>query len=104
MNKQTLIWTLIVAVPVGLAALATGYVYRDTGRLPFQTAEDTQSAPAKAVEETQEKTAETAKPADSPAENVTSQSTAEQTAEAPVADPAVKGPSFDVVAGRRRRH
>ncbi|TYC63385.1 LysM peptidoglycan-binding domain-containing protein [Rhodobacterales bacterium] len=36
MNKQTLIWALIVAVPVGLAALATGIVYRDTGKLPFQ--------------------------------------------------------------------
>jgi nucleoid-associated protein YgaU len=97
MNKQTLIWTLIVAVPVGLAALATGYVYRDTGRLPFQTAEETQSPPAKAVAETQEKTAEAAKPADSQAENATSQTAAKQTAEAPVADPAVKGPSFDVV-------
>lgn len=38
MNKQTLIWVLIVAVPVGLAAVATGIIYRDTGKLPFQDA------------------------------------------------------------------
>ncbi|MES0879315.1 LysM peptidoglycan-binding domain-containing protein [Roseibium sp. SCP14] len=97
MNKQTLIWTLIVAVPVGLAALATGYVYRDTGRLPFQTAEETQSAPAKVAEETQNKTAETAKPSDNQAESATSQVTSNQTDEATAADAAVKGPSFDVV-------
>ncbi|MEM9633833.1 MAG: LysM peptidoglycan-binding domain-containing protein [Pseudomonadota bacterium] len=97
MNKQTLIWTLIVAVPVGLAALATGYVYRDTGRLPFQTAEDTQSAPAKAVEDTQEKTADAAKPSDNATESATSQAASDQTAEEPAADAPVKGPSFDVV-------
>lgn len=36
MNKQTLIWTLIIAVPVGIAALATGYVYRDAGEVSDQ--------------------------------------------------------------------
>lgn len=46
MKNKTLIWTLIVAVPVGLAALAAGYIYRDTGRLPFQDGPATAVAPA----------------------------------------------------------
>lgn len=39
MNKQTLTWMLAIAVPVGVVALATAYVYRDTGQLPFQRAD-----------------------------------------------------------------
>ncbi|WP_395174869.1 LysM peptidoglycan-binding domain-containing protein [Roseibium alexandrii] len=36
MNKQTLIRTLIIAVPVGVAALITGYFYRDSGGMPVE--------------------------------------------------------------------
>jgi nucleoid-associated protein YgaU len=36
MNKQTLIRTLIIAVPVGVAALITGYFYRDSGGIPVE--------------------------------------------------------------------
>jgi nucleoid-associated protein YgaU len=46
MNNKTLIWTLIVAVPVGVAALVAGYIYSDTGRLPFQDSPATAVAPA----------------------------------------------------------
>jgi len=53
MNNKTLIWTLIVAVPVGLAALAAGYIYRDTGRLPFQNGPETAVTPAETGEAAQ---------------------------------------------------
>jgi nucleoid-associated protein YgaU len=36
MSKQTLIRTLIIAVPVGVAALITGYFYRDSGEMPVE--------------------------------------------------------------------
>lgn len=45
MSKQTLIRTLIIAVPVGVAALITGYFYRDSGEMPVeQERADTQVA------------------------------------------------------------
>jgi nucleoid-associated protein YgaU len=95
MNKQTLIWTLIFAVPVGLAALATAYVYRDTGHLPFQKPAETVSAPTtqsdgsetQAVSGSPDQTSGTGKSA--PTEIVQDQSGPDV---APVA-----GPSFDVV-------
>ncbi|MFN3132314.1 LysM peptidoglycan-binding domain-containing protein [Roseibium sp.] len=36
MSKQTLIRTLIIAVPVGVAALITGYFYRDSAEKPAE--------------------------------------------------------------------
>jgi nucleoid-associated protein YgaU len=98
MNKQTLIWTLILAVPVGLAALATAYVYRDTGHLPFQKPAETVSAPSaqpdssesQAVAGSSDQTSGSGKTAQT--EVVQNQDGSDVAPEAPVA-----GPSFDVV-------
>ncbi|WP_422375865.1 LysM peptidoglycan-binding domain-containing protein [Roseibium sp.] len=90
MNKKTLVWTLIVAVPVGLAALATAYVYRDTGKLPFQQAAETTTAPAGQTENGQVETAASPQDASAPEETAQSES-------APDQDQSAKGPSFDVV-------
>lgn len=84
MNKQSLIWVLIIAVPVGVAALVTGYVYRETGRLPFQEETATSTGPVAEAPSGSEEAAV--------AETVT-----------PEEDPATAGdagavtPSFDVV-------
>ncbi|POF28841.1 LysM peptidoglycan-binding domain-containing protein [Roseibium marinum] len=93
MNKQTLIWSLIVAVPAAAAAVA-GYVYHETGRLPFQTPAETVSTPAA-----------TDSPAQDQAAVGDTQPLADQAGQTATADPqdqavdkaAVKGPSFDVV-------
>lgn len=98
MNKQTLIWTLIVAVPVGIAALATAYVYRDTGHLPFQKPAETVSAPesqsdssnAPVVADAPAGTAGTGTKA--PTEVVEADGGPDESPQAPVT-----GPSFDVV-------
>jgi len=93
MNKKTLVWTLIVAVPVGIAALATAYVYRDTGKLPFQEPAETVTAPETASDGTQ-----TAATPEAPA--ASREETSEANAGSSDADAAVaaaKGPSFDVV-------
>ena len=94
MNKQTLIWTLVVAVPVGLAALAAGLYFRDTGKLPFQDTPAPVAAPAATGDST-----ETAGTASAPSATNTEQ---DQTVDAgpedqPATEMAVKGPSFDVV-------
>ncbi len=102
MNKQTLIWTLIIAVPVGLAALVTGYVYRDTGEAPVQTASET-AAPqtssekgdalksAKAPEKEEAPASEAAAAETAAAEPATTDETpAETTVSSAI-------PSFDVV-------
>jgi nucleoid-associated protein YgaU len=91
MNKITLIWTLIAAVPVGAAALATAYVYHDTGKLPFQ--ESVSTAP-----ETGEGTASA--PAGEPAATAENEAGPEETDDSAATDTAsaaAKGPSFDVV-------
>jgi len=88
MNNKTLIWTLIVAVPVGLAALAAGYIYRDTGRLPFQDGPATAVAPAETGEEAQPSAT-----ADAPADS--EDQTAENAAPAPGSDRI--SATFDVV-------
>jgi len=59
MNKQTLVRTLIVAVPVGLVALVTGYIYRDTADMPGQGAPQI-AAPAETDTEKTPEVAETA--------------------------------------------
>ncbi|MCV0425327.1 MAG: LysM peptidoglycan-binding domain-containing protein [Roseibium sp.] len=95
MNKQTLIWTLIVAVPVGVAALATGYIYKDTGRLPFQSVQETASTPAPGAQDGENQTAGASQSAaEKNAETATASEAggADDAAETPV-----KGPSFDVV-------
>lgn len=90
MNKTTLVWTLIAAVPVGLAALATAYVYRDTGKLPFQEAVGALSTPEVAGTDTQPQAGADPAPA--------AQSEQAATSAADDAAPAsVDGPSFDVV-------
>ncbi|MHA7773294.1 LysM peptidoglycan-binding domain-containing protein [Roseibium sp. M-1] len=88
MNNKTLIWTLIVAVPVGLAALITGYIYRDTGRLPFQEAPATAVAPAASGEAAQSQST-----AEAPVSNK------DQTADAAPAAPSADrfSATFDVV-------
>ncbi|ASP32317.1 LysM peptidoglycan-binding domain-containing protein [Labrenzia sp. VG12] len=90
MNKKTLVWTLIVAVPVGLAALATAFIYRDTGKLPFQQAAETTTAPAGPTETGQVETAVSPQDASTPEETAQSET-------APDQDQSIKGPSFDVV-------
>jgi len=98
MNKKTLIWTLVVAVPVGLAALATGYVYRDADRLPSRETADTGAAPEVGADGANERSAAT--DADAPSgEAATGEQVAAQdrsSAETAEGTP-VKGPSFDVV-------
>lgn len=90
MNKKTLVWTLIVAVPVGLAALATAFIYRDTGKLPFQQAAETATAPSETTATDQVETAGTSQDASAPEETTQAENATDQ-------DEAVKGPSFDVV-------
>ncbi|MEO9773005.1 LysM peptidoglycan-binding domain-containing protein [Roseibium sp.] len=90
MNKTTLVWTLIAAVPVGLAALATAYVYRDTGKLPFQEAVGALSTPEVAVTDTQPQAG--ADPAPSAQNEQAATSAADDAAPA-----SAVGPSFDVV-------
>lgn len=99
MNKQTLIWTLIVAVPVGLAALASGYIYRETGKLPFQQTETSsaekgdQVATGTGAKETLSQSAK-APEASSGAQTDTDVQVADEASDAPE-DPS--GLSFDVV-------
>ncbi|GAB4526190.1 MAG: hypothetical protein Tsb0019_28290 [Roseibium sp.] len=91
MNKTTLIWTLIAAVPVGAAALATAYVYRDTGKLPFQESVETAPQTAGGV---------ASAPAGDPAATSDNAAGPAVTREADVSKTppaAPKGPSFDVV-------
>lgn len=92
MNKKTLAWTLIVAVPVGIAALVTAYIYRDTGKLPFQKPAETVAAPEAVADGTQTS-------ANTEAPSVSQDETTEANAgsEDATAAPAAKGPSFDVV-------
>ncbi|WP_299814617.1 LysM peptidoglycan-binding domain-containing protein [uncultured Roseibium sp.] len=93
MNKQTLIWSLIVAVPAAAAAV-TGYVYHETGRLPFQTPAETTSTQAVTDGKSQDQAAVS-----------DDQSLVEETGQTAAADPqdqavdeaAAKVPSFDVV-------
>lgn len=101
MNKQTLIWVMIVAVPVGIAALVTGYNYRETGQLPFQDQSEV-SAPKSATDSDKPENAATTADAGKPSEAGALEP--DQTAEAaPSADPQADGPadtskpSFDVV-------
>ncbi|TYC66865.1 LysM peptidoglycan-binding domain-containing protein [Stappia sp. BW2] len=95
MNNKTLIWTLIVAVPVGLAALVTGYIYRDTGHLPFQNGADIAATPTVSGDKS------TAQQSDGSQTNA--DDTVEKTAQAdtakdePAVDAAKAGPHFDVV-------
>ncbi|MCK7614248.1 LysM peptidoglycan-binding domain-containing protein [Roseibium sediminicola] len=92
MNKKTLAWTLIVAVPVGIAALVTAYIYRDTGKLPFQKPAETVTAPEVATDGTQT-AASTETPAGSQDQTTEANAGSGDAATAPAA----KGPSFDVV-------
>ncbi|WP_420410930.1 LysM peptidoglycan-binding domain-containing protein [Roseibium sp.] len=101
MNKQTLIWTLIIAVPVGIAALVTGYIYRETGDLPFQNESEVSAPQATTAGETTPKVAaapdKDATPAaeTSPSEEVAETPASPDAQVAVTADPAK--PSFDVV-------
>jgi len=91
MNKTTLVWTLVVAVPVGIAALTTAYVYRDTGKLPFQNSADSAMAPETGAESAQPLAAAQA-PEASQAETAEAASVGTDTVRS-----AARGPSFDVV-------
>ncbi|WP_415717278.1 LysM peptidoglycan-binding domain-containing protein [Roseibium sp.] len=98
MNKQTLIWTLIIAVPVALAALATAYVYRESGHLPFQKPAETVSAPSDQSTETG--TQAGAGSQEKPTETLSSGETKVAETEPKPGEEVnetVKGPSFDVV-------
>jgi len=95
MNNKTLIWTLIVAVPVGLAALVTGYIYRDTGRLPFQSGPEVAATPSVSGDSA---TTEQAAGSDTGTKTQSAETDkADASDEAPAAETASTGPSFDVV-------
>ncbi|WP_417710279.1 LysM peptidoglycan-binding domain-containing protein [Roseibium aggregatum] len=95
MNNKTLIWTLIVAVPVGLAALVTGYIYRDTGRLPFQSGTDIAATPSVSGDglTSEQSSGSPASAGDQAAKTAEADASKDE----PAADPAISGPSFDVV-------
>ncbi|WP_298982343.1 LysM peptidoglycan-binding domain-containing protein [uncultured Roseibium sp.] len=93
MNKLTLIWTLIVGVPVGVAAVVTGYTYNQTGRLPFQQPAEVVSAPA--TQETDEQSVSSLQQSsgsDGPVETKAAEKSVDVESGTPP-----KGPSFDVV-------
>lgn len=93
MNKLTLIWTLIVGVPVGVAAVVTGYTYNTTGRLPFQQPAEVVSAPATQKSDEQSVSSlQQPSASDGPVET----KAAEESVEVEGGTPP-KGPSFDVV-------
>ncbi len=95
MNNKTLIWTLIVAVPVGLAALVTGYIYRDTGRLPFQSGPEVAATPSVSGDSA---TTEQAAGSDTGTKTQSAETDkADALDEAPAAETVSAGPSFDVV-------
>ncbi len=95
MNNKTLIWTLIVAVPVGLAALVTGYIYRDTGRLPFQSGPEVAATPSVSGDAA---TTEQAAGSDTGTKTQSAETDkADASDEATAAKTASAGPSFDVV-------
>lgn len=100
MTKQTMFRTLIVAVPVGVAALAAAYFYRGSLRPPAQEAVEA-SAPAEATQEKADKTETQAAAVPLGVEAADPQPEQETAAQAGVADPVepapIEGPSFDVV-------
>ncbi|MEP4766762.1 MAG: LysM peptidoglycan-binding domain-containing protein [Roseibium sp.] len=93
MNKLALIWTLALAVPVGVAALATGYIYRETGKLPFQQADN--AVPASTEQSDTDKAEEVAKATETAPEAVKEDDDTSTTVVADI-DARLK-PSFDVV-------
>ncbi|MEE4012476.1 LysM peptidoglycan-binding domain-containing protein [Roseibium sp. FZY0029] len=95
MNNKTLIWTLIVAVPVGLAALVTGYIYRDTGHLPFQS--DTDVAATPTVSGDSPASEQSAGSQTEAGDETSKTAKADASKDEQAADPATSGPSFDVV-------
>ncbi|MBN9669958.1 LysM peptidoglycan-binding domain-containing protein [Roseibium aggregatum] len=99
MNKKTLIWTMVVAVPVAVAALVTGYVYRDTGSQPSRDVAETGTAQDASPAKAPEQTASTGNAGNTAGETASEEQVAAgdepdaKTAEAT----SLKGPSFDVV-------
>lgn len=103
MNKQTLIRTLVIAVPVGVAALITGYFYRDSGGMPVEQERADSQVPGTTNESSKGDQQASAAPNQ---QEVTSK-TAVQEVESPVAAPeepeatetaeVSDKPSFDVV-------
>ncbi|MEP3049320.1 MAG: LysM peptidoglycan-binding domain-containing protein [Roseibium sp.] len=93
MSKLALIWTMIVAVPVGVAAIATGYIYRETGQLPFQQADN--AVPA-ATEQTDTGKADEIAKAPEATPEAAKEDEASSTTEVADIDARIK-PSFDVV-------
>ncbi|GAA0782796.1 LysM peptidoglycan-binding domain-containing protein [Roseibium denhamense] len=92
MNKNTLTWALIAAVPIGLAALGIGYLYQGQGSVtPQQTQEASEEAGA--ATETAASAPETNQPADTTEDGGAVAEAASDAAG--IADRI--GPSFDVV-------
>ncbi len=92
MNKQTLIWTLIVAVPVAVAALVAGYFFTGKSGLPLQEPSQTVSTGTPSTDGPQVQT-ETASGASSQEAGTGTRTAGEETG----SDAQLKGPSFDVV-------
>ncbi|WP_305985072.1 LysM peptidoglycan-binding domain-containing protein [Roseibium sp. MMSF_3544] len=98
MNKQTVIWTLVFAVPVALVALTAGYIYSDSARMAPQETAETASAPAQSSETSDGSNSQVASiPADETEQPAQSSPDAQsEAAETPSESP-LEGPSFDVV-------
>ncbi|WP_421982542.1 LysM peptidoglycan-binding domain-containing protein [Roseibium sp.] len=103
MNKNTLVRTAVVAVPLAIAAIAGAYVYKDVLFAPEADAVDTAQNSTNTEAKSEKKEVQAAAPAandagqgQSDAEPAALPEQAEAEPEA-VPIPPVKGPSFDVV-------
>ncbi|MEL7525408.1 MAG: LysM peptidoglycan-binding domain-containing protein [Pseudomonadota bacterium] len=103
MNKNSLVRTAVVAVPLAIAAIAGAYFYKDVFIAPEPEAVDTAQNPTNSEAKSEKKEVQAAAPANGTAGQATGEAaTAAQPQQAeaqpdPVPLPPVKGPSFDVV-------
>ncbi|MEO1112201.1 MAG: LysM peptidoglycan-binding domain-containing protein [Pseudomonadota bacterium] len=103
MNKNSLVRTAVVAVPLAIAAIAGAYFYKDVFIAPEPEAVDTAQNPTNSEAKSEKKEVQAAAPANGTAGQATGEAAPAaqpQQAEAqpdPVPLPPVKGPSFDVV-------
>lgn len=103
MNKNNLVRTTVVAVPLAIAAIAGAYFYKDVFFAPEPEAVDTAQNPTNSEAKSEKKEVQAAAPATDDAGQVSGDAApAAQPQQAgaepdPVPVPPVKGPSFDVV-------
>ena len=103
MNKNSLVRTAVVAVPLAIVAIVGAYLYKDVFLAPEPEVVDTAQNPTNSEAKSEKKEVQAAAPANDDAGQVTAD--AEPSAESQQAEaepdavpvPPVKGPSFDVV-------